>query len=138
MARAVQSMYGQSILYTVGHSLGGALASLTGNTLGITAIGFNSPPDRLVTESLSLNPNSDNVYHFGNNGDAIFVGECNAVRPPFISFNLIECIPRQHLHSLRHLDRHNMSRWKSLLLQLHWDSFGPSLPSNYHFYQASQ
>jgi len=58
-----------------------ALASLAANTMGFTAVGFNSPPDRLVTESLSLNTNSENIYHFGSGADPIFLGQCNAVRP---------------------------------------------------------
>lgn len=68
----------------VGHSLGGALASLTGNTLHLPVVAFNSPPDRLVTESLSLDIDYDRIYHFGSGADPIFLGECNAVHP-FIS-----------------------------------------------------
>jgi lipase ATG15 len=81
MAKAVHVMYSSATIYTVGHSLGGALASLAANTLGFTAVGFNSPPDRLVTESLSLNVDSENIYHFGSGSDPIFLGQCNAVRP---------------------------------------------------------
>ncbi|KAJ3254495.1 putative lipase atg15 [Boothiomyces macroporosus] len=82
-------------IWMAGHSLGsctlmigGALASLVALTNGIPSFAFESPGDLLYASRLGLLPSGDAVdldkflnalpiYHFGNDGDPIFLGECN-------------------------------------------------------------
>lgn len=66
----------------VGHSLGGALASLMGRTFGYPAITFQAPGERLAVQRLHL-PRppgiplfDDHIYHFGHNADPIYMGTC--------------------------------------------------------------
>ena len=47
-------MYPNSNIWIVGHSLGGALASLLGITFGAPAVAFESPGDRLAASRLHL------------------------------------------------------------------------------------
>jgi lipase ATG15 len=73
-----------------GHSLGGALASLVALTNGIPAFAYESPGDLLYASRIGLLPrgtpeNLDEflseqpIFHFGNVGDPIFLGECTGV-----------------------------------------------------------
>jgi len=64
-------------IYTTGHSLGGALASVSANYYGLKCIAFNSPPDALASESLGLDTTNPNIYHYGIGTDPIFIGKCN-------------------------------------------------------------
>jgi lipase ATG15 len=76
----ITSLYPTSQLWTVGHSLGGAVASLMGMTFNVPAVAFESPPDRLPAYRLGLAlPPTDYpiTYHFGNTADPIFMGACN-------------------------------------------------------------
>lgn len=47
-------MYPTSTIWLVGHSLGGALASLLGTTFGLPAVAFESPGERLAAHRLRL------------------------------------------------------------------------------------
>jgi len=76
----ITSSYPTSQLWTVGHSLGGAVASLMGMTFNVPAVAFESPPDRLPAYRLGLAlPPTDYpiTYHFGNTADPVFMGACN-------------------------------------------------------------
>ncbi|KAJ3180780.1 putative lipase atg15, partial [Irineochytrium annulatum] len=92
IATTVQHMFPRSSIWLAGHSLGGALASLTGLTFGLPAFSYEAPGDRLFAKRLGLipdaPPNVDEtiwegqfmatlpIFSFGNDGDPIFLGEC--------------------------------------------------------------
>lgn len=76
----VTASYPNSQLWVVGHSLGGAIASLMGMTFNIPAVSYESPPDRLPAQRLGLAiPPADYpiTYHFGNTADPVYMGACN-------------------------------------------------------------
>ena len=72
-------------IWVTGHSLGGALASLLGRTFGLPAVAFEAPGEMLATKRLHLpQPPGlpkylENIWHFGNTGDPLFLGVCNGV-----------------------------------------------------------
>lgn len=79
-----RSRYPEATFWLVGHSLGGALASLVGLTLDIPSISYEAPPERLPAERMGLlAPNNTTrnkratAHHFGNSADPIYVGSCN-------------------------------------------------------------
>lgn len=76
--RKISVMYPDSDFWTVGHSLGGAVASLMGLTYGLPIVTFEAPPDRLPAQRLGL-PTSPQTfsYHFGNTADPVYMGACN-------------------------------------------------------------
>jgi len=78
-------MYPDANVWLVGHSLGGALASLLGTTFGFPAVAFESPGERLAAQRLHLPmpPLSDvsglpitPVTHVYHNADPIPQGAC--------------------------------------------------------------
>ena len=78
-------LYPEANVWLVGHSLGGALASLLGSTFGLPAVAFESPGERLAAERLhlpippsSLSPSSSvvAVTHVYHNADPIPQGAC--------------------------------------------------------------
>lgn len=76
----ITTSYPTSQLWVVGHSLGGAIASLMGMTFDLPAVAFESPPERLPAHRLGLAlppSNYSNTYHFGNSADPIFMGACS-------------------------------------------------------------
>ncbi|KAJ3347211.1 putative lipase atg15 [Kappamyces sp. JEL0680] len=73
-----------------GHSLGGALASLVALTNELPCFAFESPGDLLYASRLGLLPRASPedldeflsqlpIYHFGNTGDPVYLGECTGV-----------------------------------------------------------
>jgi putative lipase involved disintegration of autophagic bodies len=62
-------------VYFTGHSLGGMLASVASVIYDKPAVTFESPGDLhyLILSGIGI---SDKVYHFGHNGDPLFVGNC--------------------------------------------------------------
>ncbi|TGZ83071.1 alpha/beta-hydrolase [Ascodesmis nigricans] len=83
----VTHMYPSAQVWVVGHSLGGALSSLIGQTYGIPAVAFEAPGEALASNriGLPLPPGSSRqtdaipVYHFGHTADPVFMGTCNGV-----------------------------------------------------------
>ncbi|KAG4304879.1 hypothetical protein PORY_001554 [Pneumocystis oryctolagi] len=79
----VSSVYPNSNIWMVGHSLGGALSSLVGLTFGLPTITFEAPGERLAAKRLhlplspGLPDNESYVWHFGHTADPIFMGTCN-------------------------------------------------------------
>ena len=72
--------------------LGGALASLVGLTNLVPVMTFEAPGDLLYAQRIGLVPQFPNnsteyyefmekmpIYHFGNNGDPIYMGECQGM-----------------------------------------------------------
>lgn len=72
-------------IWVTGHSLGGALASLVGRTYGLPAVAFEAPGEMLATRRLhlpqppGLPKHLENIWHFGNTADPIYMGVCNGV-----------------------------------------------------------
>ncbi|CUM65192.1 uncharacterized protein PRCAT00002820001 [Priceomyces carsonii] len=70
-------------IWLTGHSLGGSLASLLGRTYGLPAVAFEAPGEMLATKRLhlpqppGLPSYMENIWHFGNTADPIFMGVCN-------------------------------------------------------------
>ncbi|KAG6820848.1 hypothetical protein H0H93_010675 [Arthromyces matolae] len=83
-------MYPTSNIWLVGHSLGGALASLLGSTYGFPAVAFESPGERLAAHRLHLPlPRLQNltrppvaVTHVYHSGDPIPQGACTGFGSP--------------------------------------------------------
>jgi putative lipase involved disintegration of autophagic bodies len=69
-------------MWLTGHSLGGALASLTGLTFGVPTVTFECPPDRLASQRLHLpsppgmKPEDMLIWHFGHTADPLYLGVC--------------------------------------------------------------
>lgn len=77
----IRKMYLNANIWLIGHSLGGALASLIGLQYNLPAVSFESPPQRLPAERLGLrispDPRLTGGFHFGNTGDPVYTGACN-------------------------------------------------------------
>ncbi|KAI6024735.1 alpha/beta-hydrolase [Pisolithus microcarpus] len=74
-------MYPHSNIWIIGHSLGGALASLLGVTFGVPVVAFESPGERLAAQRLHLPspPSTQHVTHVYHTADPIAMGTCNGV-----------------------------------------------------------
>ncbi|KAF8350464.1 alpha/beta-hydrolase [Amanita rubescens] len=92
----LRRLYPSSNIWLVGHSLGGALASLLGATYGLPAVAFESPGERLAAQRLHLplpphalppyNLDTDKptvaVTHVYHNADPIPQGSCTGFGSP--------------------------------------------------------
>lgn len=88
------NIYPNANVWLIGHSLGGALASLLGSTYGLPAVAFESPGERLAAARLHLplprpkieTPNSRMplvpVTHVYHTGDPIPQGVCTGFGSP--------------------------------------------------------
>lgn len=83
--------YPNSNIWLVGHSLGGALASLLGSTFGLPSVAFESPGERMAATRLHLPiPPSTSaspwagapVTHIYHNADPIPQGACTGIGSP--------------------------------------------------------
>ncbi|EJF56304.1 alpha/beta-hydrolase [Dichomitus squalens LYAD-421 SS1] len=74
-------MYPDSNIWLIGHSLGGALASLVGVTFGVPVVAFEAPAERLAASRLHLPspPSVQHVTHVYNTGDPIPMGTCTGI-----------------------------------------------------------
>ena len=76
-------LYPHSNIWLIGHSLGGALASLLGTTFGLPAVAFESPGERLAASRLHLplppSTSLSPVTHIYHTADPIPQGACTGI-----------------------------------------------------------
>ncbi|KAF9778936.1 alpha/beta-hydrolase [Thelephora terrestris] len=74
-------IYPRSDIWIIGHSLGGALASLLGVTFGVPVVTFESPGERMASGRLHLPspPSTHHVTHVYHTADPVPMGTCNGV-----------------------------------------------------------
>lgn len=86
-------MYPTATIWLVGHSLGGALASLLGTTFGLPAVAFESPGERMAAHRLHLPlppasaaglPQTP-VTHIYHTADPIPQGTCTGIGSPCVA-----------------------------------------------------
>ncbi|KAF4613685.1 hypothetical protein D9613_007836 [Agrocybe pediades] len=77
----VTYMFPDANIWMIGHSLGGALASLVGITFGVPVVTFEAPGERLAATRLHLPspPSTHHVTHVWHTADPIAMGICNGV-----------------------------------------------------------
>ncbi|KAF9029123.1 alpha/beta-hydrolase [Hymenopellis radicata] len=77
----ISYMYPEANIWMIGHSLGGSLASLVGQTFGVPVVAFEAPADRLASRRLHLPspPSTQHITHVFNTGDPIPMGTCTGV-----------------------------------------------------------
>ncbi|KAI7864839.1 Alpha/Beta hydrolase protein [Spinellus fusiger] len=76
---AVTKEYPNATIWLTGHSLGGAIASMVGQTYGVPTVTFEIPGDLLASHRLHLPRlplHLTPLWHFGHTADPIFVGVC--------------------------------------------------------------
>ncbi|PWW73591.1 alpha/beta-hydrolase [Tuber magnatum] len=82
----VTAMYPDANIWLVGHSLGGSISSLLGQTYGLPVVTFEAVGEALPAQRIGLPkpPSNDSrhangmaVFHFGHTADPIYMGTCN-------------------------------------------------------------
>jgi len=68
--------FDNSNIYFTGHSLGGMLASIASILYDKPAISFETPGDYHYLKMVYNITNLTKIYHFGHNGDPLFIGNC--------------------------------------------------------------
>ncbi|KAF7976612.1 hypothetical protein HWV62_6118 [Athelia sp. TMB] len=77
----ISYLYPKSNIWIIGHSLGGALATLLGTTFGSPAVAFEAPGEKMAASRLHLPspPSLQHVVHVYHTADPIAMGVCNGV-----------------------------------------------------------
>ncbi|KAJ7024751.1 alpha/beta-hydrolase [Mycena alexandri] len=80
-------MYPESDIWIIGHSLGGALASLLGATFGSPVVAFEAPGEKMAAGRLHLPspPSTLHITHVYHNADPIAMGTCNGVLSSYVT-----------------------------------------------------
>jgi len=78
----IHDAFPESNIWITGHSLGGALAAMTGLTFAAPTVTFCAPGDRMAAKRLHLpqppgvRAEEQLVWHFGHTADPIYMGSC--------------------------------------------------------------
>lgn len=76
----ISDRHPQSTIWLTGYSLGGAVASIVGQTFLVPIVSFGIPGDQFAARKLHL-PHAPGlplpVWHFGHTADPIFAGKCS-------------------------------------------------------------
>ncbi|KAI0264366.1 Alpha/Beta hydrolase protein [Gloeopeniophorella convolvens] len=74
----ITHMYPNANIWVIGHSLGGALASLLGVTFGAPVVTFEPPGERMAAQRLHLPspPSTHHITHVWHTADPIAMGTC--------------------------------------------------------------
>ncbi|KAJ7592889.1 alpha/beta-hydrolase [Mycena floridula] len=77
----ISYMYPNSNIWIIGHSLGGALASLLGATYGTPVVTFEAPGEKMAAGRLHLPspPSTQHIVHVYHTADPIAMGTCNGI-----------------------------------------------------------
>ncbi|KAF8515529.1 Alpha/Beta hydrolase protein [Gautieria morchelliformis] len=77
----ISYMYPDANIWIIGHSLGGALASLLGVTFGAPVVAFESPGEKMAAGRLHLPspPSTQHVTHVYHTADPVPMGTCTGV-----------------------------------------------------------
>lgn len=85
----VTERYPQANVWLTGHSLGGSMSALLGQTFGLPTVAFEAIPDALPAARLGLpappghdptrpqTRKNNGIYHVGHTADPIYMGSCN-------------------------------------------------------------
>jgi len=108
----VSALYPNSDIWVIGHSLGGAIASLLGATFGAPVVAFESPGEALAARRLHLPtpPSTQHITHFMHNADPIAMGTCNGLFSTCAIFGYA-METRCHLGQMIILDTVNELHW---------------------------
>jgi lipase ATG15 len=85
-------LYPNADIWLTGHSLGGVVSSLLGQTFGLPTLTFEAFPDALAAQRLGLptppghhvgiKSSYTGVFHFGHTADPVYMGTCNSFNSP--------------------------------------------------------
>jgi lipase ATG15 len=100
----VTTMYPGSNIWVVGHSLGGSMSSLLGQTYGLPVVTFEAPGEAMASDRIGLPLPPDGsrqstemaVYHFGHTADPLYMGTCNG---PTSACNIAGYAMESHCHA---------------------------------------
>ncbi|CCX15555.1 Similar to Putative lipase atg15; acc. no. Q2H6M8 [Pyronema omphalodes CBS 100304] len=93
----VTQLYPDAQIWVVGHSLGGAVSSLIGQTYGLPVVAFEAPGEALAAGRLGLplppgmarQNDASGVYHFGHTADPIYMGACNGPHQSECTYDVV-------------------------------------------------